>query len=182
MFPFVPTNHHIRPSSTNSHGASNSERNFWSVWTSECTENKSKKNYQKLNNKSQRAVDSVKTNSSAIVGCFASEFIPKDTKTKSIGALDSYLNVDKVKKIYLSTRNGYLHTNDKTPEQVWIKNIKLSMDTHSNNVLLEISNSVLCLRTIRNVNVNEELMLWFSEEILAAMYIPFLTPASIRGK
>lgn len=182
MFPFVPTNHHIRPSSTNSHGSS--ERNFWSVWTgSECTENKAKKNYQKFNNKSQRIVDSVKTNNvSAIVGCYAFEFIPKDTKTKSISALDSYTTGDKVKKMFLSIRGGYLQTNDKTPEPTWIKNIKHSMDTHSNNVILELSNNELCVRTIRNINMNEEVTLWFSEEILAAMYIPFLTPANIRGK
>lgn len=184
MFPFVPTNHHIRPSSTNTHVGSNTERNFWSVWTgNECTENKSKKIYQKSNNKTQRIAESVKTNSSsAIVGCYASEFIPKDSKTKSIGALDLYSTGDKVKKILISVRGGYLQTNDKTPEHAWIKNIKNSMDTHSNNVILELSNNELRLRTIRNINVNEEVLLWFSEEILAAMYIPFLTPGNIRGK
>ncbi len=189
MFPFVPTNHLIRPSSTNSRSVSgNSERNFWSVWTgsSECTENKSnKKNYQKINNKPQRIVDSVKTiidSSDVTVGCYASEFIPKDTKTKSIGTLDSYSTSDKMRKCFLAVRGGYLQANDKTAEHTWIKNIKLSMDTHSNNVILELLNNELCVRTIRNINVNEEVMLWFSEEILAAMYIPFLTPANIRGK
>lgn len=185
MFPFIPQNHHIRPSSTNSsHGGSNTERNFWSVWTggSEYSENKSKKNYQKSNYKSQRIVDSVKTNVSAIVGCYASEFIPKDSKTKLIGPLDSHSTGDKVKKLVLSIKGGYLQTNDKDPAQ-WIKNIKHSMDTHSNNVILELSiNNELYLRATRNINEHEEITLWFSEKILAAMYIPFLTPANILGK
>lgn len=185
MFPFVPTNHHIRPSSTTNSVSSNNERNFWSVWTgSECTENKSnKKLYQKVINKNhQRIVDTVKTSAST-VGCYASEFIPKDTRTKSIDALDSYSAGDKLKKCYLSIRDGYLQMSDKTPEHIWIKKIKLSTDTHSNNVILEVLNNELCVRTIRNINVNEEVMLWFSEEILTAMYIPFfLTPANIRGK
>ncbi|KAG4077430.1 hypothetical protein HA402_002857 [Bradysia odoriphaga] len=89
---------------------------------------------------------------------------------------------DRLRKFYLSIRGGYLQTIDKTPEHTWIKHLKLSTDTHSNNVILELFNNELCVRTIRNINVNEEVMLWFSEEILAAMHIPFLTPVNIRGK
>lgn len=184
MFPFVPTNHHlIRPSSSNSHGSNNSERNFWSVWTggSECSSNKPKKILQKLNSKSQRVLDPIKSSVSDVVGCYASVFITKDTKSKSIGTLDVYSTSNESKRINLSTR-GYLQTEDKVPEHIWIKHLRNSMDTHSNNVILEFVNDELIIRTIRNINTNEEILLWFSEEILAAMYIPFLTPANIRGK
>lgn len=190
MFPFVPTNHHIRPPTTNNSSittVNSAERNFWSVWTggSECTENKSnKKLYQKVINKSNQRIvsDAIKPSASATVGCYASECIPKDTKTKTIGAIDSYSTGEKLRKFYLSIRGGYLQASDKTPEHAWIKKIKLSTDTHSNNVILEMMNNELCVRTTRNINANEEVMLWFDEEILAAMYIPFLTPANILGK
>ncbi|KAJ6633502.1 PR domain zinc finger protein 13 [Pseudolycoriella hygida] len=186
MVPFTQKNCHIvRPSTVISRDGNNTESSLWSVWTSNmCTDSKLKKNQQKLNNLSRRIVDSIKTNNSSasVSGCFASEFITKDTKTKPINAIDAYLTGDQVKLYYLSARSGYLQADDKEPDNTWIKNLKLSMDPHSNNVILEVSNDELRVRTIRSINANDEITLWFSEEILAAMDIPFLTPTNIRDK
>lgn len=68
-------------------------------------------------------------------------------------------------------------------EQFWIRKFNISQDTHSNSALLEITaDHKLCLRIVKNVSPNEELLLWFSENVLAEMNIPFLTPSNIQGE
>lgn len=58
---------------------------------------------------------------------------------------------------------------------------------HSCNINLEINSNTngvdsWILRITKNVNAGNELQLWFSEDILALMDMPFLTPKNIAGK
>ncbi|XP_001866493.2 histone-lysine N-methyltransferase MECOM [Culex quinquefasciatus] len=63
----------------------------------------------------------------------------------------------------------------------WIRSIKLASDVRSYNAVLELTQSQLIrLRLIRDVTAEEELQLWFSEDVAALMQIPFLTPANIQ--
>lgn len=63
----------------------------------------------------------------------------------------------------------------------WIKNIRLADDIHSANVFLDLNLSSLQLKTSKEIEPCEELQLWFSENILDLMEIPFLTPMNIQG-
>ncbi|XP_055526894.1 histone-lysine N-methyltransferase MECOM [Wyeomyia smithii] len=63
----------------------------------------------------------------------------------------------------------------------WIRSIKLASDIRSYNALLELtSNQLVRLRLTRDVSADEELTMWFSEDISAHMQIPFLTPGNIQ--
>lgn len=67
----------------------------------------------------------------------------------------------------------------------WIRALRLSDDCHSYNVQLRIHPSnvqKLILQAIRPIQAGEELLLWFSEDILAILQVVFLTPANIQGK
>lgn len=130
-------------------------------------------------------------------GGFAAAAIAKDTISKAIGPVDRYLTSSNRKaaqqqriQFSVAPRGNFLQCtslpDDKTPEHIWIRKLRLAMDVHSNNTILEVSTGdkdgkELRLRVLRNIEAGEELLLWFSEEILALMYIPFLTPANIRG-
>lgn len=45
-----------------------------------------------------------------------------------------------------------------------------------------INDNGIVLKTIRNVAPGEPLLMWFTENILAMLSIPFLTPSNIQGK
>jgi hypothetical protein len=64
----------------------------------------------------------------------------------------------------------------------WIKNIRVADDIPGANVLLDMSDDKIELKAIKMISSGDELLLWFSEEILNFMGIPFLTPANIQGE
>lgn len=64
----------------------------------------------------------------------------------------------------------------------WIKNIHLADDIQGANVFLDLSQNTMQLKTAKEINPDEELQLWFSENILELMEIPFLAPLNIQGE
>lgn len=64
----------------------------------------------------------------------------------------------------------------------WIRQVKLAEDIHSANLMLELKDDKIEAQVIQNLNANDELLMWFSEEIASFMNIPFLTPANIQGQ
>ncbi|GJQ67583.1 hypothetical protein Trydic_g8389 [Trypoxylus dichotomus] len=77
----------------------------------------------------------------------------------------------------------------------WIRALRLADDCHSYNVQLRllsspkqstssssISEPTLLLQSVRPISPGQELLLWFSEEILAMLQVVFLTPANIQGQ
>lgn len=64
----------------------------------------------------------------------------------------------------------------------WIRSIRIADDIPGANVLLDVRDDKVELKAIKQISIGEELLLWFSEEILGFMAIPFLTPANIQGK
>lgn len=77
----------------------------------------------------------------------------------------------------------------------WIRALRLSDDCHSYNVQLRLQPSQkvcstlskkmpvpkLILQCVRPVQAGQELLMWFSEDILAMLQIAFLKPANIQG-
>ncbi|XP_046753828.1 histone-lysine N-methyltransferase MECOM-like [Diprion similis] len=64
----------------------------------------------------------------------------------------------------------------------WLRMVALANDCQSCNVLLAPVEKGVVVRTIRHIAPGEELLLWFTEKVLAMMNIPFLTPANIQGQ
>ncbi|XP_077285545.1 PR/SET domain 13 [Arctopsyche grandis] len=66
------------------------------------------------------------------------------------------------------------------------KRINLAPDIHSTNIKLEIAQNTinstkLYLEITKDVEKGKELLLWFSEDVLAIVNMPFLTPINITG-
>lgn len=63
----------------------------------------------------------------------------------------------------------------------WIKNIRVADDIPGANVVLDMQEDIIELKAVKTINSSDELLLWFSEEVLSFMGIPFLAPANIQG-
>lgn len=106
--------------------------------------------------------------------------LTKDAKSKEFREID--VDGRNEELLIAADASGRL-TSANYDEQFWIRKFNISQDTHCNSALLEItSDHKLCLRIVKNVPQNEEILLWFSENVLAEMNIPFLTPSNIQGK
>lgn len=75
--------------------------------------------------------------------------------------------------------------------------MRLSDDCHSYNIQLKfhptyqfpstspiknVQNPELVLQVMKPIEAGQELLLWFSEDVLAMLQVAFLTPANIQGK
>lgn len=67
----------------------------------------------------------------------------------------------------------------------WVRAMRISEDCHNYNVQLKLlshqKQSIVILQTVRPIDAGQELLLWFSEEILAKLQMVFLTPINIQG-
>lgn len=123
-------------------------------------------------------------------GGFSATQLPPDSRSHSFESIDAAFAVSG--RIFSPritvTGKGYLECagEPQVAEAVWMRQLRLSMDVHSNNVTVEMVSyelrKSLRVRVLRPIEAGEELLLWFSEEIVALMGIPFLTPANIRGE
>ncbi|KFB43821.1 AGAP006014-PA-like protein [Anopheles sinensis] len=90
----------------------------------------------------------------------------------------------RVTTIRKSSSTGLLTTNEAASgmkNSNWIRSIRLANDVRSFNALLELtSTQLLRIRLTGDVNSGEELKLWFAEDVIAHMQIPFLTPVNIQ--
>lgn len=70
----------------------------------------------------------------------------------------------------------------------WIRAIRLADDCHSYNARICVkkslndNKSVILIQIIKPIKKGQEIVLWFSEEILATLQMAFLTPVNIQGK
>lgn len=117
-------------------------------------------------------------------GSFAMEQIPKESKTPSFDCIDLSSQDAATHKSFISLDTyGYIKNDQNYTESVWFCSLSLAHDTYSHNAQLEItSDHRLRVKIVKNLVVDEEIQLWFSEEVLAILGIPFLTPANILGK
>lgn len=69
-----------------------------------------------------------------------------------------------------------------TSQSCWIRHLRLSPNIHYQNAVLELCKSnTFRVRVMADIQVGQEINLWFSQELLVAMQIPFLTLLNIRG-
>ncbi|XP_076685853.1 PR/SET domain 13 [Andrena cerasifolii] len=64
----------------------------------------------------------------------------------------------------------------------WLKIVTFAKDCQSCNVILMTTDKGVILKTIRSITPGEPLLMWFTENILAMMNMPFLTPCNIQGQ
>jgi hypothetical protein len=65
----------------------------------------------------------------------------------------------------------------------WLLEARLADDCHSYNVLLQKggAGNTVVLYVVTSIRNGEELQLWFSEQMLVLLAVPFLTPLNIQG-
>ncbi|XP_059470481.1 uncharacterized protein LOC132193675 [Neocloeon triangulifer] len=83
------------------------------------------------------------------------------------------------------TGSGRFDTTALDASKGWIRAARLAPDCHMGNVRIQRGRRKGCvaLRAVRPISAGDELQLWFSEELLAALRIPsYLNPANIQGE
>lgn len=63
----------------------------------------------------------------------------------------------------------------------WMRNIRIADDIPAANVILNFHDDRVELKVIKTLCAGDELLMWFSEEIISFMGIPFLIPGNIQG-
>lgn len=190
MFPIIPSHILRQPAPVNR--SLNGEHNLWTVWTDNIlNRNDFAPTYREVK-REQPAMDCASESESesdrsvTVPGCYSAALIPKDSRSYAVENYEMYSPAkDTLGKQYRLRVNGsgLLQAEKNASDCEWIKAMRLSDDTHSNNAILETtSHKQLRVRITKVVQPGEEIRLWFSEEILALMYIPFLTPSNIRGE
>ncbi|XP_055706749.1 zinc finger protein 77 [Phlebotomus papatasi] len=115
----------------------------------------------------------------------AGNFLPRNTQSKPYSIIQAPVD-GRSCGFEVITMKGHLQPTEKSLGSTggWIRLLQLSRDVHSGNVCLELTNggSSVNIRCTRNISEGEDLQLWFSEEILAFMQIPFLSPGNIQGQ
>lgn len=199
MFPIIPA-HMLNGAPSTSLGkmtltpSSASYSNaFWNVWTedflkrkyistnsSDCLTNHSIESLTELKN---RDVKRIKVEAKLNKGSYAVEAIPKDTKSPSFDCIDLSGEEAKSKSFVTIDSAGFIRNDQNYSESVWLRSLTLAHDTYSHNAQLEItSDHKLRVKIVKNLVIDEEIQLWFSDEILAILAVPFLTPANILGE
>ncbi|XP_049542839.1 PR domain zinc finger protein 13 [Anopheles darlingi] len=122
-------------------------------------------------------------------------FLPNDSVSKayhseevclrgSLSTATAATGSSRLTMIRKSSSTGLLTANESvggTKGSHWIRSIRLASDVRSFNALLELTASqLLRIRLTTDVANGEELKLWFSEDVIAHMQIPFLTPVNIQ--
>ncbi|XP_037881401.1 sal-like protein 1 [Glossina fuscipes] len=116
-------------------------------------------------------------------GVHVAQFTPKNTTTQTfpsevIMAVNTAQDTDAARAYCALAENS--NTLNVTAEIM--RKIKLSEDIHSYNALYEMAQKdQMHLRIIREIPRDEEIVAWFSEDIILMMSIPFLTPINIQG-
>ncbi|XP_076385173.1 PR/SET domain 13 isoform X2 [Megachile rotundata] len=64
----------------------------------------------------------------------------------------------------------------------WLKIVSFAKDCQSCNVVLMTTEKGVTLKTIKTISPGEPLLMWFTENVLAMMNMPFLTPCNIQGQ
>lgn len=82
----------------------------------------------------------------------------------------------------LSTDGLILPLDSSLKHKFWLRHIRIADDIPGANVLLDMIDDKIELKAMKLISSGDELLLWFSEEILSFMGIPFLTPSNIQGE
>lgn len=205
MFPIIPT-HIMNGTPSTSLGSmtlnpsnSNYSNAFWNVWTEDILRRKYTSTGSSdsiLTNHSIESISSdvknrdckrMKLEPKPNKGSYSIETIPQGTKTRSFDCIDLNGSDQEINsKSFISIdSSGYITNDQNYTESMWLRSLTLAHDYHSHNAQLEVtSDHRLRIKIVKNLVIDEEILLWFSDEILAILAVPFLTPANfnILGK
>ncbi|XP_060819693.1 PR domain zinc finger protein 13 [Bombus pascuorum] len=114
----------------------------------------------------------------------AAGLIGKDCSTEIVDVKKlSQVIISGIQYVEIVEMEGRLTCIDKlvsTPR--WLKVVELANDCQACNVLLMTTAEGVVLKTIRDIIPGEPLLMWFTENILAILNIPFLTPSNIQDQ
>lgn len=198
MFPIIPA-HMLNGTPSASLGKmasanANYSNAFWDIWTEDFIRRKyiSTASSDSIHQSNDPLTEiKVRENKCAVAkmeanlntGSYALETISRDTKTRPFDCIDlSSGHVPKLKSFISTDASGFIVNDQHFSESMWLRSLNLAHDTYSHNAQLEITNDHrLRVKIVKNLVIDEEIQLWFSDEILAILTIPFLTPANILG-
>ncbi|XP_015178739.1 PREDICTED: PR domain zinc finger protein 13 [Polistes dominula] len=112
----------------------------------------------------------------------ATSFIKKD-------ATSDIIDLNKLSQTCMYTVNcveiieseGRLHsTNKRINANFWLKIVNLAVDCQTYNIILIPSEKGVVIKAIRDIAPDEILFLWFSENLLIILNMPFLTLKNIQ--
>ncbi|XP_028982332.1 PR domain zinc finger protein 13 [Diachasma alloeum] len=118
-------------------------------------------------------------------GVRAATLLNPDASTEVIDINDlAQKSSSVIQYVEVADNNGRLYcVNGLVNSACWIKIVTLAKDCQSCNVLLMSTEEGVVLKTIRVISPGEPLLMWFTENILAMMHMPFLTPyLNIQGE
>nr|XP_033325563.1 PR domain zinc finger protein 13-like [Megalopta genalis]XP_033325564.1 PR domain zinc finger protein 13-like [Megalopta genalis] len=114
----------------------------------------------------------------------AASILRRDSSTETIDVNRlCQTNTSVIQYVEIAESDGRLYSVDglvSTP--CWLKIVSLAKDCHSCNVLLMTTDKGVILKAIRIITPGEPLLMWFTENILAMINMPFLTPSNIQGQ
>lgn len=128
-------------------------------------------------------IESILRSSSGDNCILTSEFILRNSTSHQFAFDQVIIDNNLPRKFSVNTHNNHLvvpqeqHLRNK----FWIKNIRIADDIPGANVILHFVEDKIELKAIKSIDSGEELMMWFSEEIISFMNIPFLVPGNIQG-
>ncbi|CAG9801253.1 unnamed protein product [Chironomus riparius] len=125
------------------------------------------------------------SNNNSDICVTADEFIAKNSGSHqfSFDQVQIDNNSPKVFSIIPHTIEGIMIPQEPMlRNKFWIKNIKIADNIPSANVMLHFNEDRVELKAIKSINSNDELLMWFSEEVISFMGIPFLIPGNIQAR
>uniref|UniRef100_A0A336K394 CSON013507 protein n=1 Tax=Culicoides sonorensis TaxID=179676 RepID=A0A336K394_CULSO len=116
--------------------------------------------------------------------CISTVFLPRNISTKDFSVQELLLqeNIDSVIKVVISTA-GYICAKSDLNTHHWIKCAKIAKGVHEHNAILVRSyGNLMKLKIVKDIRENEEILVWFSEEVQSIMGISFLGLENIQGE
>lgn len=114
----------------------------------------------------------------------ATSFIKKDSTSEVIDLNKlSQTCVYTVNCVEIIESEGRLHSSNKRINaNFWLKLVNLAVDCQTYNIILIPSEKGVVIKAIRDIAPDEILFLWFSENLLIILNMPFLTLKNIQSK
>lgn len=115
--------------------------------------------------------------------CIASTYIPKTTTTTEFSYKEIQLISHSNEQIVnlLISPLGFLCANSNSESHSWIRHARVAQSVHDQNAILIRRDNLLTLKVVKNIEKNQELMIWFSDDVQLIMQISFLNLHHIQG-
>lgn len=115
--------------------------------------------------------------------CVSVAFLPKNSSTKDFPVQELLLpESDASVKVVIST-SGFVCAKSELNTHQWIKCAKIANGVHEHNaVLVRSYGGYLKLKVVKDIRVNDEILLWFSEDVQSMMGVSFLGLDNIQGE